>query len=172
VNETILNLEPSTITGVPVARQETILRYVYEHPEKSYVFSGPCGTGKTTLLNELRRLSDSRPVFVSTMKEYQRNLTAIARGGRLPYAFMSPDSPSRMRWRIFLDDFDKCSGSEFIRLELFELIDNVYKSGSQLVLTTNMDKQEFKKFFGDAIAWRITKHCVWVPMMETGKESQ
>jgi len=103
--------------------------------------------------------------------KYQKDATAVARGENV-YGFMRPSTVLNLaelgfRCSVFMDDLDKISGSEFIRLQLFDLLNAVCAQrtpSTQLVLTTNMRKDEFTKFFGDAIAWRVFQHCLWVPM--------
>jgi hypothetical protein len=134
--------------------------------------SGPPGTGKTTMMGEIYRLAGiARPMNNSrvwtSMMRYQSNTIAVATGGTISGSFMRPSSIMRNNQfftGFFIDDFDKCSGSEFIRLNLHDLIDTIYDTESQLVLSTNMNKIEFAQFFGDAIDWRIKKHCTWVEM--------
>jgi ABC-type Fe3+/spermidine/putrescine transport system ATPase subunit len=169
-------LQPSVETGVPVTRQQKILDAITANPLSSYVFSGPPGVGKTTMLREVERLARAAclknfGVFSRTAMQYQRDVTAASRGERV-YALIKPSdfdicAAHKIKFAVFLDDVDKISGSEFIRLQLFELIDTVVQTRTpttQLVLSTNMRKDEFAKFFGDAIAWRVFKYCAWVQM--------
>jgi len=169
-----MSLKPFGGTGVPLDRQWKILDTIKANPLGSYVFSGPPGVGKTTLLHGVERLAraacpKNHSVYSKTAAAYQRDATAQARGVEgltvVKSAWFETDWP--IRFSIFLDDLDKITGSEFIRVQLHELIDAVVKPrtpAAQLCLTTNMRKDEFGKFFGDAIAWRVFKHCVWVPM--------
>jgi hypothetical protein len=168
-------LQPCVETGVPVTRQEKILAHIRANPLASYVFSGPPGVGKTTLLNELALLSRAAcpknfALYSRTAMQYQSEATAAARGERVlvvkPHCF-DQDGRWGCRWGVYLDDVDKVTGSEFIRKQLFALIDAAQKTrtlSTQLVMSTNMNKVEFSKFFGDAIAWRVAKYCLWVAM--------
>jgi DNA replication protein DnaC len=167
-------LEPSNKTGVSLARQEKILAHIRSNPLDSYVFSGAPGVGKTTLLRECERQAriarpKNFPVYAKTMPEFQRDTTAAARGeyvrGLVKPESLAQDSSCGCRWGIFLDDFDKVSGSEFIRLLLFNFVNSIYVTKTQLVLSTNMSKLEFAKFFGDAVSWRIQEHCNWVELV-------
>lgn len=172
-------LTPHVDTGVPVARQKKILAHVKQNPLSSYVFSGPPGVGKTTLMREVERLAHetcwkNRAVYSKTAMQYQSDATAAARGERVT-VFKGSSIDNCYEWNIrvgiFLDDVDKVTGSEFIRLQLFDLLNAATQERTppvQLVLTTNMRKPEFIKFFGDAVAWRITKHCLWVPLEREG----
>jgi MoxR-like ATPase len=166
-------LEPSAATGVPIERQQLILAAIREKPLGSYVFSGAPGVGKTTLLKELEQCSraalwKNHGVFSSGMREFQRNLTAQSRGeavsGLVTAASLRRGPSISIRWSVFLDDFDKISGTEFARLELLDFINAAVTTGAQLSLSTNMNKAEFGKFFADTIAWRILKHCTWIEM--------
>jgi hypothetical protein len=165
-------LQPSANTGVPIARQQTILDSINANPLGSYVFSGAPGVGKTTFSRELERLARAAcpknfAVYSKTAMQHQQDATAVARGEYVP-GLVKPsvlDNPHGIRWAVFLDDVDKFSGSEFIRTNVFALLNAICddrKLPVQLCLTTNMSKPEFNKFFNDTIGWRIAKHCHWV----------
>jgi hypothetical protein len=170
-----MKLTPSSFTGVSLERQQQILEHIKAHPLGSYVFSGAPGVGKTTFMRELQRLSweaqwKNHAVYAKTGTQFQHDATAAARGERVAGGFVRPQELDAaqgwgIRWSIFLDDLDKISGSEFIRKELFGLSDAVIqerKMTTQLVITTNMRKSEFAKYFGDHICWRVERHCHWV----------
>jgi DNA replication protein DnaC len=169
-------LQPYSKSGVPVARQKKIFESINANPLGSYVFSGPPGVGKTTIMREAERLARAAcpknfAVYSQMATTYQRDVTQAARGERVP-GLISPlvvtsSAVHGIRWGVFLDDIDKVSGSEFVRLQLFDLVNVVCERRSPntlLTLTTNMRKDEFAKFFGDAIAWRVFQHCLWVSM--------
>jgi chromosomal replication initiation ATPase DnaA len=172
-------MKPCLQTGVSWKRQQEIINAVTANPLASYVFAGPPGVGKTTLLQEVARLARAAQwknfaLYSKTAMQYQSDVTAAARGERVsvvrPEAFDN-DARLGIRWGIFLDDVDKVSGSEFIRLQLFGLLNAATQERTpttQLVMTTNMRQGEFAKFFGDQNAWRVVKHCVWVPMEREG----
>ena len=125
-------LTASPVTGISIERQKKILALIRENPLGSYVFSGAPGVGKTTMLRELEQCSraalwKNHGIFSSGMREFQRNLTAQSRGeavsGLITAASLRRGPSISMRWSVFLDDFDKVTGTEFVRLELLDFID-------------------------------------------------
>jgi DNA polymerase III delta prime subunit len=169
-------LTPYLESGVPVDRQEKLLQHVVANPLDSYVFSGPPGVGKTTLMNEVERLArkarghKNHYVYSRTATRYQRDATAYVMGDRRVSVVKAEDFEiglTGIQFSIFLDDLDKITGSEFIQLQLHDLIDTIVKPrkpANQLVITTNMRKDEVAKFFGGAIYWRVHKYCHWVAL--------
>jgi len=68
---------------------------------------------------------------------------------------------------FFLDDVDKLRGTEFCDLEFFSLVDTfVDNPNHYLVMSTNLNKDEFRARFGDSIMWRVLKICTWVEMKQ------
>jgi chromosomal replication initiation ATPase DnaA len=168
-------LKPFLKTGVALARQEKIIQTITANPMGSYVFSGAPGAGKTTMMRGLELLARAHrhknyAVYSKTAMQYQDDVIRLSRGERVQ-GFVKPsvfsDNAHGILWAVYLDDIDKISGSEFVMLQLFGLLNAVCderNQPAQLVLTTNMNKVEFKKFFGDAIAWRVFQQCLWVSM--------
>jgi DNA polymerase III delta prime subunit len=169
-------LTPYLESGVPVDRQKKILQHIVANPLDSYVFSGPPGVGKTTLMNEVERLAreargyKNHYVYSRTATRYQRDARTYALGDHSVGVVKPEDfetSWKGIQYSVFLDDLDKITGSEFIQLQLHDLFDTITKPRSpanQLVITTNMRKDEFAKFFGGAIHWRVSKYCNWVAL--------
>jgi chromosomal replication initiation ATPase DnaA len=165
-------LSPYANTGVTVERQKAILQIINTNPLGSFIFSGPPGVGKTTFSRELERLARAAcpknfAVYSQTAMKYQADVTAV-KTGEYVRGLVKPDvldNPHGIRWAVYLDDVDKLSGTEFIHRNVFELLNAICDERplpTQLVLTTNKTKAEFSKFFGDAVAWRVYKHCSWV----------
>jgi hypothetical protein len=160
----------NTFAGLSVARRTKINNAVLSNHERSYIFSGPGGVGKTELAKAQYRLVPKRYRYAMTAEEWQQDMTAAAMGrGEWPVLssqYMRDAGPSP--WSFFLDDIDKLKLSEFIEPQLKSFLDSVIRRGDQLVLTTSLTKPELYKKFGDQIARRIVQHCVWVSFTEQG----
>jgi DNA replication protein DnaC len=165
-------IQPNSITGISLERQEKILALIREKPIGSYVFSGPPGTGKTTFLMEQVRcariaLPKNFAVYCEPMPKFQRDTTAKERGERVT-GLVSPhclvNDRHWVKWGIFLDDFDKINGTQFITVKLFDLVDTIATTKTIFSMTTNMSKKEFGKFFGGHIERRVLQHCTWIEL--------
>ena len=161
----------NTFAGLSTARRTAIHNAVLGNPERSYIFSGPGGIGKTELSKAQYRLLPKPYRYAMTAESWQEDMTAAANGrGEWPVLssqYMRDAGPSP--WYFFLDDIDKIKLSEFIEPQFKSFLDTVIRRGDQLVLTTSiLTKPELYKKFGDQISRRILQHCAWVSFSETG----
>jgi len=60
--------------------------------------------------------------------------------------------------RLFMEEVDKVSNTEFRVNCMFEVIDAIYEAMGQLVLVSNMTREEFKNHFGADIARRVKEN--------------
>ena len=169
-------LTPYPYTGVAVERQQIIWDTLKANPLDSFILSGAPGVGKTTFARGLESLARAAcwknfAVYSQTAAKYQSDATA-AKNGKHVSGLVNPDSfdnPHGIRWAVYLDDVDKITDSTFISKTMFDLLNAICDERkpitlpvTQLVLTTNLNKEEFKKRFGDHVWWRLAKHCRWV----------
>jgi DNA replication protein DnaC len=162
----------NTFAGLSTARRTAINDAVLSNPERSYIFSGPGGIGKTELAKAQYRLLSSRHRYAMTAESWQEDMTAAATGrGEWPVLssqFFRDAGP--FTWHLFLDDIDKIKLTEFIEPQFKSLLDSVLRRKDQLVLTTSiLTTADLYKKFGDQISSRILRRCVWVPFNETGR---
>jgi hypothetical protein len=61
--------------------------------------------------------------------------------------------------RVFLEEIDKIRPSEFVIDQLFRLFDALDRHQGQIVLDTNLSKQQFVDTFGEPIARRVRENC-------------
>lgn len=167
---------PYQYTGVSLERQQIIWDILRAKPRGSYILGGAPGTGKTTFSRGLESFARAAcwknfAVYSQTAAKYQADVTAAVRGEHVsglvkPSSF---DNPHGIQWAVFLDDVDKITDTAFISKNLFELFNAICDErkpvtlpATQLVLTTNLNKEEFKKRFGDHVWWRLSKYCNWI----------
>jgi DNA replication protein DnaC len=162
-------LTPSKKSRVPLDQQAEIVNKLRADPTKSYAFFGPAGTGKTTfgvalyeqalesnpkaclgiytphiwrasaklLMEEFVAYATSKEVDGKTAKEPRVNrriVTTAVKNGLVP--------------RLFLEEIDKVTYTEFKSNCMFELFDAIYENKGQLVFNSNLTPGEFVKQFG------------------------
>jgi hypothetical protein len=157
----------------PLDLQRQIIDTLRKDPDGSFAFFGPSGYGKTTYLAALwhRAVTESkgRGCFYQQTNDLLREL----RG----YEFNREDTPhicrqviretveDRLRPRVFLDEFDKVSATDFARNSIHELVDELYQlavgtpHGVQFVLATNLDRDEFMSMWGANVLRRVEAIC-------------
>ncbi len=150
-------------------KRTQINSYVISNPDKSYIFSGPAGIGKTylskILFQGIRKDSYNRK-FGMAAEEWQNDITSAA-NGREEFPPLSSQylrtEPEFIKWHLFLDDIDKIKLTEFIEPQFKSLIDTVIRRDDQLVLTTSlMTRVDLLKKLGDQLGRRILGRCTWV----------
>lgn len=61
--------------------------------------------------------------------------------------------------RVFLEEIDKIKPSEFAVNQIFRIVDALDRHRGQLVVDTNLSKQQFMDIYGEPIARRIRENC-------------
>jgi hypothetical protein len=172
-------LKPSVYNVKPAGEQAAVLKYLNAHPLWSYLLCGPAGCGKTTYLTGLYGIAlydwawweftqPDRPEGVWYMNT-QAMITQHMDWNRrtenqdLPLPTVTPAAILRAREagfrpRLFLDEFDKLSLTPPRMAALFEILDAVYASNGQLVVSSNARPHDLETLLGpyaQAIGRRI-----------------
>lgn len=61
--------------------------------------------------------------------------------------------------RVFIEEIDKVKPSEFSINQIFRLFDVIDRNQCQLVLDTNLSRQQFLDMFGEPIYRRVKENC-------------
>jgi DNA replication protein DnaC len=171
----IEDLQPYAALRVGVAAQETLLRGLRAQPNGSYFLAGSTGTGKSTLLAALYRhavVTQARGCVMVQMADLLHQLRQAELGeDTIPAITAEKISALRaagVRPRLFIDEMDKCTASDFARNSVHRLIDEAYRmagtdgNGVQLVVCTNLTRDELSDTWGAAILRRLEETCLVV----------
>ena len=163
--------------GMSTARRTAINTAVLEEPTLNYIFSGQGGVGKSTMLDVLARLAavSGKQALVTNGMEWESDVRANAFSNFEDKQALDISAEGLDRCRpVFLgfDEVDKMTRSEFLLNHFHALIDSVIKRHHQIVLTTNLSKEQFKTLLGESIWWRLMQNpepngrgglgCAWV----------
>ncbi len=164
--------DDASICFASAEQQDKVIRALRAKPDSSYAFFGPTGVAKSTYLAALFRHAvetQGTACFYTQMAELARGLRNVELGrGDSPY--LSRQVISRIlrtatRPRIFIDEFDKTSVSEFVRNGIGQIIDELYRHGGsepqsvQLAIATNLTRGEFNEVWGANVLRRIEAIC-------------
>jgi DNA replication protein DnaC len=172
-------IQPTASLSLARATQQRLIDNLRSNPGGSYAFFGPCGIGKTSFMAALFQAaveSQTRGLYYVQMKQFLHDLRRLECGedllptvsaGTIEEAFSAGVRP-----RVFIDEFDKVTASEFARNTVHELIDRLYGlSGAhsqavQLVIATNLERTLFAQVWGEPILRRIETLCDVVDFFE------
>jgi len=128
-------------------KQSLVIDTFRRNPDRSYLFSGENGCGKTHFAWALWRhaLAKGRRVVGCSVRElledYRKAATTGSPGVDVtvfrPRVLPEDLKVRGARWTIFLDEFEKARPSEFAVEMLFALVDAAYQFQQQLIVTTN-----------------------------------
>lgn len=161
------SLAPSNESSLSVPLQEKCINMLRAKPEDSYLMLGPAGCSKTTyavaLYDQALRANwlTNAPVWFWETKAMLDKFVAYATGrGEMP----KPNSRlvenlymQGKRCTLILEEMDKVKTTEYKLGELFDLINAIYKFNGQIVVTSNMTKEEFISTFDAPIFRRLTE---------------
>jgi DNA replication protein DnaC len=142
---TLANVQPQ-VKRHP--KQAAVLDAIKEDPSMSLLLSGRVGSGKSLIGWLLYRhaIEAGRPVAALPLSELLAQFRRYECGGdTLPAITAENLRVDTPRWFVFLDEFDKARPSEFASEQLFLLMDAVYTYRHQLVVTSNLGKDELRE---------------------------
>lgn len=179
------NLQPIEDIATTVEVQEKVIEFVQKRQHDSYFMYGPAESGKTHIMSALYRVALERYIEQADAKSHYytpavfRVHTGVLLDEIMAYKFRKPDDEietplptvtvgkvqsalnAGFNVALFLDEFDKHSGSEFALNELGKIIDVVWANNGQLVATANTSGKEM------AMKW--DKHLVATAVRRIGK---
>jgi DNA replication protein DnaC len=152
---------------------QKILDYVSANPEKSYLFLGNNGTGKTHLAHALANH------FIATywekmgyMEGYEivervtaRDLSLAFRNGQRYGRYDGEDEFNVQRYYqtvnfLIIDEIGRTKNSEYFQDLFYAILDYRYEHKLQTLLISNLPEEAIKEEFGTALYDRVSNWCV------------
>jgi DNA replication protein DnaC len=133
--------------------QAKLIDALREDSGLSLLLSGRVGSGKSLVgwLLYKRAIEQDRPAVALPLAELLGQFRRYECGSDQPPVVTSEDLRSNSRrWLVFLDEFDKARPTEFACEQLFLLMDAVYTYRHQLVVTSNLGKNDLRARWSQA----------------------
>ena len=133
--------------------QLSLVPAIQNYPEASILLCGRVGCGKSLFgwLLYKHAVQTGRPAVAAPLAELMAEFRRYECGGdQLPRVISADLRSDKRRWLIFLDEFDKARASEFATEQLFLLMDAIYAGRHQLVVTSNLCKDELRAHWSQA----------------------
>ena len=133
--------------------QSSLVPALRDNPERSILLCGRVGCGKSLFgwLLYKHAVEAGRPAVAAPLAELMAEFRRYECGGdQLPRVISADLRSDKRRWLIFLDEFDKARASEFATEQLFLLMDAIYAGRHQLVVTSNLTKDELREHWSRA----------------------
>lgn len=127
--------------------QASLIAALRKDPDMSLLLAGRGGTGKSMVgwLLYKRAIEHERPAVAIPLAELLGQFRRYECGSeQLPVVTSEDLRDSSRRWYLFLDEFDKARPTEFAAEQLFLLMDAVYTYRHQLVVTSNIGKDDLR----------------------------
>ena len=133
--------------------QSGLLNFLRANPETPLFLSGRVGCGKSLFgwLLYKAAVESGRPAVAAPLAELMAEYRRYECGDdKLPAVISTDLRSDKRRWLIFLDEFDKARPSEFATEQLFLLMDAIYAGRHQLVVTSNLSKDDLRSHWSRA----------------------
>lgn len=127
--------------------QASLIEALRANPNLSLLLSGRVGSGKSLVGWLLYKwaIERERPTVALPLAELLGQFRRYECGSdQLPVVTSEDLRDSSRRWLIFLDEFDKARPTEFAGEQLFLLMDAIYTYRHQLVVTSNLSKDDLR----------------------------
>jgi hypothetical protein len=184
---TLEGLAPSTLSLLPIQRQQAIIDALQGHPGDSFYLYGPPSTGKTHMMSAMyRRAIETWAEQESHQRDYEvavwRVRTATLLDQHIAWASRGNRDEGRptpcpsvtvekiqsavakgYRPCLFLDELDKVVPSDFKLGELIKIVDAIYESTGQVVGTGNMSVDALSAKWGSNEAGTILRRIAAGP---------
>lgn len=169
-------LKPNANSKLEFSRQAKLLDTIRGNTNQGYAIYGPPQTGKTTvtvglyakvLYDELMT-ADMKPSYrvpvrrltSKVMLDQVQTWSMRGEDDEVPEPEVTRDSiikcfENGSRYRLFIEEIDKIKETDVRRANLFEIIDTLHGCMGQLVLTSNLTKEEFAMQMGGDFMHRL-----------------
>lgn len=169
------DLKPSTKSKLPPDVQEKCIKLMKDDPLGSYVMLGQSGVSKTTFAIGLYHYAlNAEPWnYTNIIRIKAKNLLDIIQSWRYDEYFrrenhifttakqITAQASRGNITRLFLEELEKVKYTEHKSTEIFDIIDALYETGGQLVLTGNLtfaDLNDTSKF-PEGLLRRVDEIC-------------
>lgn len=133
--------------------QASLVDALRADPDMSLLLCGRVGCGKSLFgwLLYRRAIEQERPAVAIPLAELLGQFRRYECGSdQLPVVTSEDLRDGSRRWLIFLDEFDKARPTEFAGEQLFLLMDAIYTYRHQLVVTSNLGKDDLRIHWSQA----------------------
>lgn len=183
-------LAPSEKSRLPLADQAALYAELLANPERGWAFFAPAGFSKTTCSYALYRYALGTNMKLSyrtgkqefiygngdrivphwyvwrkSVPDLLQQLFARMDDDNAPLPDISVEKIERAVRdgfvpRVFLEEIDKIKPSDYAVNQLFRILDALDRHKGQLVLDTNLSRQQFLDTFGEPIYRRVKENCI------------
>ncbi|PWT79020.1 MAG: hypothetical protein C5B59_00480 [Bacteroidetes bacterium] len=148
--------------GLSPERRAFINDYVFSHPDRSLIFSGHGGLGKSFLAEAVGDIASAncRTVLRTSGQQWEADIrrNAAAEFSEKEVIRISGYALRRSRPVVVIfDEITRIRQTPFMIDQLQDLLDALKDGGHQLIATTNLAKSDFMKWCGGSLYWRLTQ---------------